>query len=173
MTFFIIAGIVLVVLSFIMTPTEQKTDDPDVIAQNDVAIKAVAETEEVLPNRGDAQAQEAGVCDASNSEHKSFNKVEKTIVSMNPCDVPWILAKESESYELKTKNGMTLHAIVWQNYKNNTEPAESFTIRVLDIDDSQKQDQKADIAIVRWVPNKSVLNAAKEEMQEIIEDLEY
>ena len=169
MTFFIIAGVILVVVSFIMTPTDQTSNNSGVIVDSGVVTN-----EEIMPQKTlDEVKNVPAQCDGSNSEHKYFHNIEKTIVSLNPCEVPWILAKEAERYSVKTKSGTTLHAIVWQNYKNNTEPAESLTIRVLDIDDTQKLDQKAGIAVVRWVPNKSSLNAAKEEIQEIIADLEY
>lgn len=169
MTFFIVAGVILVVMSFIATPTDQTANNSSDIVDNGIVIN-----EEIVPQKVQDEVRNVPAqCDGSNSEHKYFYKIEETIVSMNPCEVPWILAKEAQRYTVKTKNGTVLNAIVWQNYENNVKPAESLTIRVLDVDDTQETDQKAGIAIVRWVPNKSSLSAAKEEVQEIIEDLDY
>lgn len=169
MMFFIVAGIILVIVSFIVTPTDQTVNNSSEIVDEGVAVNG-----EIVPQKERDEVKNVPAqCDGSNSEHKSFNKVEKTIVSINPCDVPWILAKESESYELKTKNGTLLNVIVWQNYADNVTAADSLTIRALDIEDIRGSQEQAGIAVVRWVPNKSSLSGAKEEVRKIVEDLEY
>lgn len=114
-------------------------------------------------------------CDDANSEYADFNKIEETIVSINPCDVPWILAKPVENYDLETKNGTILKVTVFNNYVNNVKAGESYTIRVLDIEEdiTRQSEVTAGISIVRWTPNAQTLPSAKKEVREIVEDLEY
>lgn len=152
-------GLVLVVFSLIVTPSGEEGVEGD--AQ---VVEQVLETEEVEMT-----------CDDANSANASFHGVEETIVSINPCNVPWILSKPIENYEITTAEGTELQATVFQNYEDNVTPGKDYTIRVLDIEDTYRtqQESEAGIAVVRWVPNKSALPAAKQEVADIVKNLEF
>jgi|GEM_PF-4429061 FtsZ-interacting cell division protein ZipA len=112
-------------------------------------------------------------CDAENSKYTAFNGIEKVIVSNKPCEVMWLLAKESERYTLKTKKGTELEVIVWHNQSNNVKASESYTIRALDVEDTNETRSNANISVVRWVSDKSSLPKAKNELKKVIENLEF
>lgn len=159
----LVIGFVLVVLSLsFVGPSETEKEDSSKMDESTISTSEKENTKE-----------EDEKCDDANSEHASFNKVEKVIVSKKPCKVPWILAKESESYTLETKKGTSLQVIVWNNYENNVKAGKSYTIRALDVKDSQEERGEAGIAIVRWVPNKANLTEAKKEVKKVVENLKY
>lgn len=163
LTLTLVFGIVLVLWSILFFD-DSKVNESSSQKENSQATEKI----------GNLENEE--MCDESNSQYADFNGVEEVIVSKNPCKVPWILAKEVESYSLKTKNGKDLKALVWNNYVNNVQAGESYTIRVLDIEDSgtlSDKDKRAGIAIVRWVKNKSELSKAKAEVQDVVENLDF
>jgi cell division protein FtsW (lipid II flippase) len=159
-------GLVLVVFSLVVTPSEEGAD---LAVTGDVTVET-GETEELVVS-----------CDDSNSDNRSFYEVEETIVSMNPCEVPWILGKTVDSYTLTTAEGTELQVNVIQHYVNNVKPDESYTIRVLDADvedpnnraDVERKEMNTSIAIVRWTPNKASLPDAKREVAETVKELDF
>jgi hypothetical protein len=159
----LIIGLVLIVLSLVNVNSPDEKSK--IASEENGSISKETEKE----NPSDEK------CDDSNSSYASFNKIEKVIVSINPCEVPWILAQPTEKYELETKKGTKLKATVFNNYVNNVKAGESYTIRVLDIEEdiTGQKDTKAGIAIVRWVPNKKSLESAKKEVAEIVEEMKY
>lgn len=160
-------GLALTVFSFIffgLAAPEQEND------QQTTGSEANNQEEEL---QGQAAEAGTGECDDSNSAHADFNGIEKVIISENPCKVPWILAKEFETYTLETKKGTVLQVTVWNNYVNNVKAGESFTIRALDVMDTQEERDGAKIAVVRWVPKEAALESAKQEVAEAVAGLDF
>lgn len=172
----LIVGLVLVFVSFFFFDSSDK-DKVDSDSNKEKTISSESENSEVesVGKKEEEASSNEKKCDDSNSQHADFNQIEKVIVSENPCKVPWILAKESETYTLETKKGTVLQATVFNNYVNNVKAGKSYTIRVLDVeeDPTGQAETKAGIAIVRWTPNKNSLPEAKKEVKEIVEELDY
>lgn len=128
---------------------------------------SITQSEENLNNDQDLIVEDE--CDMSNSEYFSFHGVEKVIVSENPCEVMWLLAKVEDSYQMKTKDGRILYITVWRDYEDNVTPGSTFTIRALDVTEDNRE--SASISITRWVSSESDLTQAKLEVQESISNL--
>jgi membrane protein implicated in regulation of membrane protease activity len=176
----LVIGLVLVFISFFFfgSSDEDKTDNKEKAVSSETGRDASSESKslevESAGKKEEASSSEEK-CDDSNSQNSDFNQIEKVIVSENPCKVPWILAKEYEAYTLETKKGTVLQATVFNNYVNNVKAGESYTIRVLDVeeDPTGQAETKAGIAIVRWTPDKNSLSEAKKEVKDVVEELDY
>ncbi|MCA9385336.1 hypothetical protein KC717_01670 [Candidatus Dojkabacteria bacterium] len=127
-------------------------------------------SEETLPESIDT-AINSLECDNSNSDYFSFHGVEEVIISENPCEVIWLLAMSEEEYTLETTQGKTIYVTVWRDYVNNIEPGNTFTIRGLDVIDTNETRESATISITRWVNSAADLEQAKQEVADAVKNL--
>jgi len=113
----------------------------------------------------------ANQCDDTTSDYNAFHGVEKLIVSKNPCETMWLLAKLEEEYTLIDPAGNTIYVSVWRDYENNVTASNTFTIRALDVLDTNESRNNATISIIRWVASPNDLAKAKNEIKTAVNNL--
>ena len=133
------------------------------------------ESDDYQPVPSDDNPAGSDVCDNSADDFQAVYRNQSLTVIQNPCEVIWLLAQAEESYTLTSAGGDTIYVTVWRDWDDNVTPGDTFTIRALDVEDSEfgfeEGRNDSTILITRWVAAEGDLTEAKEEVNEFVRNM--